>query len=191
MVSSDTRSDAVLIERAQGGDGYAQEVLVRRYLDAAYNVAFARMGESADAEDVVQDAFIRALQSLDECRDAERFGAWLMQIVRNRANDVLRRQKVRAACSLDEVAPPAAPDRTDALAEQGEVEARVEQAMEGLTRLQRAVVQLHTLEDWSHAEVASRLGITEGSARVHLFNARKRLRAALEPTYGPLASAPG
>ena len=95
-------SDATLVERTRRGDAAAFDTLVRRHLRAAYAVALARVGEPADAEDVCQDAFITALRRIDDCRQPDRFAAWLLRIVRNRAHDHVRGRTVREAVPLDE-----------------------------------------------------------------------------------------
>src|SRR6185437_6205330 len=94
-------TDAQLVELARGGDSDAFERLVRRHLRAAYLVALAAIGEVADAEDICQDAFIIALERLDDCRYPDRFLAWLLRIVRNQAHSLRRRQRVRRALPLE------------------------------------------------------------------------------------------
>jgi RNA polymerase sigma-70 factor (ECF subfamily) len=173
-------SDSELVGRARQGDAEAFGVLVRRHLQPAYAIALARLGEPADAEDVCQDAFVLALERLDDCRNPARFSAWLFTIVRNRALDYQRLRSVRSAVPLDsiEVASPSSPARE---VEDAELGAALLQAMTGLTPLQREVLLLFDFEGWSHREIAARLGISEGSARVHLHNGRKALRQRLEP----------
>jgi RNA polymerase sigma-70 factor (ECF subfamily) len=169
--------DALLVARARRGDGGAFDTLVRRHLKAAYAVALAQLGEPADAEDAVQDAFVTALQRMDECTRPHQFGAWLLSIVRNRARDHRRRRTVRLALPLDAAAE--APGREDpgADAERGELRRDLLAGLARLTEVQREVLLLYDWEGWSHREIGARLGISEGSARVHLFNARRDLRA--------------
>lgn len=172
-------SDAVLVGRARGGDAAAFDTLVRRYLSAAYAVALSRLGEPADAEDVAQDAFLSALERLDECRNPDQFGSWLLQIVRNRATDVQRFKRVRDAIPLETaevIAPRESPERD---AERAELREDLLEAVQGLTELQREVLLLYDFEGWSHREIAEKLGISEGSARVHLHNGRRALRERL------------
>ena len=160
-------SDATLVARARQGDASAFDALVRRHLPAAYAVALARLGEPADAEDVCQDAFVSALQKLDECREPDRFAAWLLRIVRNRAHDHARGSAVRAAVPLDGLdigSGEAGPLRD---VERSELREELLRALSGLPELQREVLMLFDLEGWSHREIALRLGISEGSARVN------------------------
>jgi RNA polymerase sigma-70 factor, ECF subfamily len=171
-----TESDAALVARARGGDGGAFETLVRRHLRSAYAVALAQLGEEADAQDAVQDAFVTALERIEECRKPDQFGSWLMSIVRNRARDHRRYRAVRDALPLD--AAGGAVSRADPHqdAESAQLRGDLLGAMETLTELQREVVLLYDIEGWSHREIGERLGISDGSARVHLFNARRALR---------------
>lgn len=174
-----SHTDGDLVERARRGDSSAFEELVRRHLRMAHAVALSVLGEPADAEDVSQDAFIVALERLDDCRQPERFGAWLRRIVRNRAYNHVRGRKVRRAVPLDEI--PALPGGEDAArrAERGELRQRLLDALGELTERQREVVLLHDLEGWKHREIAERLEIAAGTVRAHLHHARRALRARL------------
>ncbi len=173
-------ADAALVARAREGDSEAFGTLVRRYLRPAYAVALARVGEPADAEDVCQDAFLAALERLESCRRPEGFGGWLLAIVRNRAVDLRRRRSVRETDPLERAAAVSAaradPERE---AERSERRGELLEALEHLTELQREVVLLYDFEGWSHREIGERLGISEGSARVHLHNGRRALRERL------------
>lgn len=171
--------EARLVERARAGDAHAFGQLVRRHLRAAYAVALAVMRTPADAEDVCQDAFVTALERLDDCRSPERFGAWLLQIVRNRARDALRRDVVRRAAPLDAVAERPGPENPAADAERAELRERLLEGLATLTEVQRTVVLLHDMEGWRHREIGAELDLPEGTVRAHLFHARRALRARL------------
>jgi RNA polymerase sigma-70 factor (ECF subfamily) len=168
---------ADLVRRARDGDGDAFADLVRRYLRAARAVALAELGEPFDAEDACQDAFLVALERLEECRRPERFGGWLIQIVRNRARNIRRSQRVRMSVPLDQVAS-SAPGPS---AERVELRDRLRQALAELPSVQREIVLLHDLEGLRHAEIAEVLGLSPGASRVSLHRARAALRAALAP----------
>ena len=169
---------AELVKRARKGDPAAFDELVRRHLRAAYAVALAVLGRPADADDVAQDAFMVALEKLDDCRDPARFSGWLVQIVRNRALHALEKRKLRDPS--DDVAD--APSH----AAHGDVVLRGQllAALATLSPVQREIVLLHDLDEWTHAEIADALGLTETNCRQHLFTARRALRGALggEPT---------
>jgi RNA polymerase sigma-70 factor, ECF subfamily len=172
-------TDARLVHRARQGDRAAFEILVRRHLDSVHAIALAELADAGDAEDAVQDAFIAALERLDECRDAAAFGAWLRQIVRNRARTVRRREKVRQTEQLDTAAVRTSREDPARDLERLELRTRLESALGTLSETQRTVVLMHDLEGWRHREIAVELGIPEGTVRSHLFLARRTLRERL------------
>lgn len=187
----DRRQDADLVERARVGDGEAFGALVRRHLAIAFATARPLVPTDEDAEDVCQDAFIKALERLEDCRDPEHFRAWLLTIVKNRAHNYRKYLNLRRTEELDPEAVSGAntPERT---LEQVEIRARATTAVNELTELQRSVLILHDYEGWKHAEIGERLGISEGGSRFHLHAARKRMRGLLpelaphgRPEFGP------
>lgn len=173
-------SDGQLVGLARAGDSAAFEVLVRRHLRGAYAVALSGTGSPDDAEDVAQDALITALEQLDQCRNPERFAAWLFQIVRNRAHNFRRARRVRQAVPLDAATEPVAPGSPLHDAERAELRDHLLTGIGTLAEVQREVVLLHDLEGWKHREIAASLGIPEGTVRYHLHQARRVLRARLE-----------
>lgn len=175
-------TDSRLVARARAGDARAFEELVRRHLRSAHAVALGVLGNVADAEDVCQDAFLTALEKLDECRDPKRFAAWLMRIVRNRALNFRESRALRQGEPLEEEAAVAEASEVDdpgRRAEQSELRGRLLAALGRLPASQREVVLLHDLEGWKHREIADLLGTSEGATRVRLLEARKRLRTEL------------
>src|SRR5688572_10512062 len=112
-----TESDAALVARARLGDAAAFEALVRRHFRAAFLVALARVGERAEAEDVCQEALVRAWERIHECRDPNRFGAWLVRIARNAALNRREYLSVRATDTLEDWTA-RAPGSTDRRVEQ-------------------------------------------------------------------------
>ena len=167
---------AELVGLAKKGDAAASNALVRRHLRAAYAVALAIVSRTADAEDVAQDAFAIAFERLDECREPARFSGWLIQIVRNRALNALERRKFRDVDSRDDRV-----ERQDDTLASPDIALRnsLLAGLATLTATQREVVLLHDLEDWTHAEIAEALGLSEGNCRQHLFAARRALRQTL------------
>lgn len=172
-------TDGDLVRRARRGDERAFGVLVGRYQRPAYAVALSVTGRHEDAEDAAQEAFLVALDRLEECRSPDRFGGWLMTIVRNRSKNLVRREALR---ETDEV-PPGARSRIptpDRAVETTELRARLREALMGLPEMQRQIVLLHDLEGWKHREIADRLDLPCGTVRSHLHFARKALRNALQ-----------
>jgi RNA polymerase sigma-70 factor (ECF subfamily) len=176
-------SDAALVARALAGDADGFEMLVRRHFRAAYAVALALTREPADADDVCQDAFVRAFERLASCRGPDRFGAWLAQIVRNRARNRLAYFRVRRALPLGAAEERAGGASPHADAEREELRRALLAALGGLPSIQREVVMLHDLEGMKHAEIAELVGCSEGMSRRHLSDARRVLRLRLADRY--------
>ena len=178
-VSSPMNSDAAdergWILAAQQGDQGAFGQLVTRHQRRAYAVARAIVLNHEDAEDAVQEAFLHAYRALDRFRPDQAFGAWLHRIVANAALDLTRRRKVREADELPETV--ASPFRDPA--EAGNLKERLREALAELPPRQRAVIVLHDIEGFKHAEIGTMLGIPEGTARSDLHYARARLRDSL------------
>jgi RNA polymerase sigma-70 factor (ECF subfamily) len=179
--------DARLVDQVRLGDADAFNELARRHLKAVHAAALAITGEGSDAEDVVQDAFVIALERLDDCQPSEKFRPWLLTIARNRALDLLRRNRVRRYEPLDATenapgqvasAPSPSPLRHTELAD---TRAHLEAAIATLTPVRREVLLLYDLEGWSHAEIAEHLQLAVPTVRSHLFLARRDLRARLTP----------
>lgn len=171
-------TDAELVARVRRGDRAAGGRLLERYLRACRAVALAIIGDEADAEDICQDAFVAAVEHIDDCRKPERFGAWLMRIVRNRARNYARDRSARGAIPLAPGLPSkeASPARA---AERGELRERLIDALMDLPEVRREVLLLHDLEGWTHREIAERLELPQGTVRSHLHYARKQLRRKL------------
>ena len=173
-------TDASLVEQARSGSMAAFEELVRRHFRAAYAVALAILGNQMDAEDVCHDGFLKALKRLDDCRNPDKFAAWLLQIVRNRARNYRAYRKVRDAVPLEFTV---AVSKSDTVrdVERNELHGLLQGALGKLSDVQREVVLLHDMEGWKHREIAQARHISEVSARQHLFVARKQLREILGP----------
>lgn len=172
-------SDGDLVERARKGDEDAFGILVERYMRASYAVAYSVTGRHEDAQDAAQESLLVALERLDECRSPERFGGWLLTIVRNRARNLVRREVLR----ISDQVPDSARSRTptpDRDLERIELRASLGDALGKLSEVQRQIVLLHDLEGWKHKEIAERLELPSGTVRSHLHFARKALRGALE-----------
>lgn len=172
--------DARLVRRAREGDREAFETLVRRHLAAAHRVALSRTGNRYDADDVCQDAFLRALTKIEQCRHPERFRSWLLTIVKNTALNALKRESRRRKEPLD-----AAHGHSDGVGPDEDLERRtlgkdLQRAVDELPEMQRKVLTMHDYEGWTHAEIGEELGIASGTSRYHLHAARTSMRDSLE-----------
>lgn len=165
-----------LVGFALEGDPRGFAGLVRMHQRRAYTVARSIVLSHEDAEDAVQEGFLRAYQALDRFDPGQPFGAWLNRIVANAALDLARRKKVRTAEELSDATP--SPFRDPA--EDAELRARLKDALAKLPERARAVIVLHDVEGFTHAEIGEMLGIPGGTARSDLHHARQRLRGLLE-----------
>lgn len=168
----------MLVQRAGEGDAKAFDELMRRHYRAAYAVALGVLGSRADAEDVCQESWLRALERLESCRNPERFVFWLLQIVRNRSRNHLEYRRIRQAEPLEssDASTVADPGRN---LRREELRLRLERGLASLPDVEREIVLLHDMEGWSHRDIAESLGISEVMSRQHLFQARRQLRPLL------------
>ena len=182
---SPAADERALIRRSAGGDAAAFRVLVDLHRDRAYGLALRLLRSEQDAEEVAQDAFVRAWRAIGEFRGDASFSTWLYRIVWRRAVDraaILRTRRNRET-ALD------AEDETGALGRVSTVEAthaaqaaeapdpeRFERMIASLSEVQRAVVTLFYQEDRSVAEVGRTLEMPEGTVKTHLSRARAALR---------------
>ena len=169
-----------LVERARAGDREAFRVLVDAHRDRAYGLALRMVRSAADAEEVAQDAFVRAWLALPQYRGEARFSTWLYRIVARRALDraeVLKgRWRREADIELAETG--AAPAGAGDAAGRTTLAIEMERLLEDLSDAQRAVVTLFYYEYRSVEQVAQTLDMPEGTVKTHLGRARSALRAA-------------
>lgn len=165
-----------LVRAAQRGETSAFAALVRLHQRRAYAVARAIVGTHEDAEDVVQETFLHAHKAIVRFRPEQGFGAWVHRIAANASLDLLRRRKVRTTEPLPGTI--AMPFRDPA--EASELRERLERGLALLTERQRAVIVLHDVEGFKHAEIGAMLGIPEGTARSDLHHARQQMRRELD-----------
>jgi len=171
--------DAALIARWRGGDERAATALVERH--AQHLARFvASLGERDEVEEVVQDAFVRAFGSLDSFRGESSFRTWLLTIARNLLRDRQRSRK-RARLHVD-IQDNDIVSSSDALegTVAAETEARMRNAVESLTPMQRSIFTLRVTEGLSYKEIAIAVGSTEGAARVHYHNAMRAIREKID-----------
>ncbi len=179
--SPETRvSDRALVKRARRGQSDAFDVLVRRYLRPALAVAWEFTESRDDAEDIVQEAFGRALRGLDGFDDERPFRPWFFTIVRNVGRNTAAWRSRWGYEPLSETLPAREGDPSSD-AERREIQERVGAGLELLSPMQRTCFRLCDLEGFGGTEVAEMLGLEESTVRVHLHRARRGLREILRP----------
>lgn len=154
--------------------------LLLTHLDAAYSLARWLMGNAADAEDVVQQSYLRALSGADSFRGGDA-RAWLLTIVRNGCHSAHRHQRVRVAADFDETqhSDPAAAPTPEQLLIAGDQDQRVRDAVASLGAEFREVIVLREFEGLSYKEIADVVAAPVGTVMSRLSRARERLRALL------------
>ena len=158
----ETPTDMEIVRRVQAGDAEAFGELVNRYSGRIYALALAMVRDAQRAEDVTQEAFIRAYEHLDGFRGASAFGTWLYRIAYNRAAGECRRR---------------AYDRIDA---ESCAVVRMRRALERLRPDERVLVALFYEEERSLAEIAQIMNLTLSNVKVRLHRLRGRLRHYME-----------
>jgi RNA polymerase sigma-70 factor (ECF subfamily) len=171
-------SDADDARAAARGDRQAFQRLYRQHVDRVYGAVYRLAGyDHARAEDLTQDAFVRAWQKLADFRHESAFGTWLYRLAVNVALMDLRSRGAHPVGFMDE----------DDLPEHGEVpfcaaeREELERAIAKLPPRARAVLVLHDVEGWRHEEIASELDMAVGTSKAQLHRARGLLRRMLEP----------
>jgi RNA polymerase sigma-70 factor, ECF subfamily len=171
--------EAAAIARVQSGDTEAFDLIVRRYMRTAYAVAFRLLGHREDAEDVVQEAFLAALANIRTFDTSRKFGPWLYRIVVTRGLNFRKSRSRRATEPLEDAGVASGDAGPAAAAEHAGLKDTVATALDRLPERQRMVVQLFELDGFSGAEIAAMLGLSPGTVRWYLYEARQSLRRTL------------
>ena len=169
-----------LIGRAQSGDETAFRDLVETHSRNVFRLAYRITRNEEDAEDTVQETFIRAYRKLDRFEARASFATWLYRITANTAIDVVRKKRRHEGrwAPLTEVADRVSP-RPDRLVFGRQVRERVESALACLSELERAAFVLRHFEELSLAEISASLDITLSATKQAVFRAVKKLRSSL------------
>jgi RNA polymerase sigma-70 factor (ECF subfamily) len=183
-------SDATaVLAKARQGDNEAFRMLVEQHSRRAFQLAYRITGNQQDAEDVVQESFIRAYRQLSRFEARAHFATWLHRIVANCSVDLIRSRRSRwDHASMDDIAPVEQPctesPDPERLAESAHIERSVATAMAELTPLERAAFTLRHYEGRSIAEIGQTLGLGVSATKHSVFRAVRKLRTALEPLRG-------
>jgi RNA polymerase sigma-70 factor, ECF subfamily len=190
-----SESDSVSIAKVLSGEGDAYRMLVERHSRFVFRLAFRITGNETDAEDVVQDAFLRAFRSLHLYDSRATFSTWLHRITANCALDLVRKRNRRMETVVadfhdDEEAHEILPQvatrapGTERVVYSSQVRDHVEAAMDDLSPLERSAFVLRHFEGNSIDEISSALGVSVNAAKQSIFRAVQKLRRALEPVVG-------
>ena len=190
------RTETILVADLRAGDMTALAILVGQYQHLVYRLAIQITKNLDDANDVLQDTFLKVYDSIHSFRHDSAFETWLYRIVVNLSIDAVNRRNRRRESLFStvgettiqqEIDPRQDPTRE---AERKELRERVTQAVNSLSLNHRTVVILHELQGLSHPQIADILGCSEGTVRSRLHYARKKLRILLRP-YTGVARHPG
>ncbi len=177
-MTRETLTDGELVERTRRGDRQAFDALVRRYLRPALAVGLEISSSREDAEDLVQEAFLKALRHLDRFDARRPFGPWFFTILRNLGRSVGTAASRWVLASLPDDLPA---EDADPLTEteRAELKGAIAVAMERLSDMQQTCFRLCDIEGFRGPEVGEMLGVSEATVRTHLYRARQVLRESL------------
>jgi RNA polymerase sigma-70 factor (ECF subfamily) len=190
-------TDGTLVEQVIGGKRSAFDELVRRYQRQAVAVSYRLLGNSHDALEVTQDAFIKAFSSLATLQKPEAFGGWLMRIVSNLSLNYRRSRKTRSQLPLDDLLGPsegagqaeAAGGSSDWMSQSGdpvhllaseEMGRKLQAALAQLPEKQRMAIVMFTIEEMPQKQVAEALNCSVEAVKWHVFQGRKKLKELLK-----------
>jgi RNA polymerase sigma-70 factor (ECF subfamily) len=187
------KDDYALVAEAKAGSYAAFEELVDRYERKIYRLGINITGNSEDAEDVLQEAFLKAFQHLPDFRADSRFYTWLVRIAVNEGLMKLRKRRSDRSVPVDdqvgedgEIVPREFADwkpNPEQQYAQAEIETILRNAAQALPAAYRTVFLLRDVEDLSTAETGEVLGLTEGTVKARLFRARLMLREELSKMF--------
>jgi RNA polymerase sigma-70 factor, ECF subfamily len=184
-----THTDAAAVALARDGDSEAFRALVERHSRAVFRLAHRMTGNASDAEDVVQETFLKAYRQLSRFESRANFGTWVHRIAVNCSIDLIRarphREAGHDATDLEQfgaadTAEPGLPS-PERLMLSAEVQGRISDAMTSLSKMERAAFVLRHFEGQSIDEISRALGLKTNATKHSIFRAVKKMRQALEP----------
>jgi RNA polymerase sigma factor (sigma-70 family) len=171
-----------LVERCKQGDTSGYEILYHRYAKAMYNTSLRIVNNTADAEDVLQEAFLDAFRSLHDFHYRSTFGAWLKKIVINKSINVLRKRKMDLV-DIEGTEIHGLPQE-EPLDEQS-LQYKVEEVKKTIRKLPdgyRTVLSLYLLEGYDHEEISQIMGISHNTVRTQYVRAKQKLLQLFKQT---------
>ncbi len=182
--------DTELVQRARGGDAQAYGELVQRHHRRVYQLVYNMTSNHQDAEDLTQDAFVRAFRALDRFKGDSSFFTWVYRIAINRSINFIKSRRLRQAISLDDMDAGAERDpayvelrsRESPVRDVGlaEVQKRLNEALLTLSEKHRTVAVMHDIQGMPHEEIAKIMKCSIGTVRSRLFYARQHLQRELK-----------
>ncbi len=186
-------SDGLLVGQCLQGDRRAFDVLIRRHQRQAIAVSYRLLGNSHDAAEVTQDAFLKSYKSLATLQKPEAFAGWLMRIVSNLSLNYRRSRKIRSPLPLDDLLGAQESGRGSAggewMAKSGdplrtlesrEMGVRLQEALAELPEKQRLAILMFTIEEMPQKQVAEALECSVEAVKWHVFQGRKKLKEMLK-----------
>lgn len=181
--------DEVLVKRAQHDDLSAFDELVERYKQRLYATIYHMTSNHEDANDLLQDTFVKAYKSLTHFQGKSSFYTWVYRIAVNRTINFIKRGRRHNALSLDDVDSGihTDPDYVELMSHDtprreaglNELQVRLNKALQKLSEPHRAVVVMHDIQGMTHADIAKVMECSEGTVRSRLFYARQQLQGLL------------
>jgi len=188
-------SDGQLVRGTLAGNRRCFDTLIRRYQRQAVAVSYRLLGNSQDAMEVTQDAFLKAFTSLATLQKPEAFGGWLMRIVSNLSLNYRRGRKTRSQLPLDDLLGKATAEQADVgggsewmardigplhRMESGELGSKLQEALNQLPEKQRLAIVMFTIEQMPQKDVAEALKCSVEAVKWHVFQGRKKLKEMLK-----------
>ena len=180
---SDDISNAELVKKSQLGDKNAFEELVRRHQELVFSLAYKLTGNRELANDVAQEAFIRAWRAIQKFRGDSTFSTWIYRITVNTAWTLRKKAKKHYSLNIEDTQEPVVIDEKkdpEFLAINSDLSSVLKKALDQIPVEQRIIVELKNIEGRSHKEIADYLDISVTAAKVRLHRAHQKLRQILE-----------
>ncbi|NJW52615.1 RNA polymerase sigma factor [Salinimicrobium oceani] len=171
-----------LLEKCRQGDERAQMKIYNKYAKAMYNVALRIVKDTAEAEDIMQECFLKAFEKLDSFEGNSTFGAWLKKIVVNQSISVYNKNTKYKEVQFDEQFKHAADEANGVILDEDEQNSKVRKilkAMESLKENYRMALTLHLIEGYDYEEICDILNITYANCRTTISRAKESLRTKL------------
>jgi len=170
-----------VIDACKNNDAKAQMQLYDLYCDAMHTVALRYVKDSFTAEDVMQEAFIKAFKNIDSYKEGVAFGAWLKRIVINQSIDYLKKRKLELVSINEEITTVADDDNWNVASTISYQD--IVNCIQQLKEKYRVVLTLFLLEGYDHGEISQILGISEVSSRTHLLRGKRQVQEQLKAVH--------